>query len=265
MTFQDSRLAMIKMLGYMNGTKTFHGWLICHGWITNIEWNLVTILDIFASHFASRMDMLNGPLAIGKKNCNGGELPEVIQIGDEIYFESYEWYKNLEDGELKDEALNSKAILEESINMEEESSDNSRTHCSPIGEWEDFERGNHIGSDVNSNYNPYLDVSRKFNYRVGTNNDYETQENEERFVEHELMGDDDDDIGDFEDYLIRKDPPYYVNEEEENSKERRCKLLGIPYVKPPTCKSKKFEVVKYSFEPAEEYVAIKEYEYDIWI
>ncbi|GJX97814.1 hypothetical protein Tco_0353612 [Tanacetum coccineum] len=36
-------------------------------------------------------------------------------------------------------------------------------------------------------------------------------------------------------------PPYYVNEEEERSKKRRCKLLGIPYVKPPTCKSEKFE------------------------
>nr|GEZ09443.1 hypothetical protein [Tanacetum cinerariifolium] len=55
------------------------------------------------------------------------------------------------------------------------------------------------------------------------------------------MKDDDDDIRDLEDYLIQKDPPYYVNEDEERSKERRCKLLGIPYVKPPTCKSKKLE------------------------
>ncbi|GKF34183.1 hypothetical protein Tco_0107383 [Tanacetum coccineum] len=96
-----------------------------------------------------------------------------------------------------------------------------------------------------------------------TNNDCETQENEGWFDEHKLMEDDDDDIGDLEDYLIRKDPPYY--EKEERSKERRYKLLGIPYMKPPTCKSKKFEVVKYSFRPAEEYVAIKEYEYDIWV
>ncbi|GJR46753.1 hypothetical protein Tco_1314856 [Tanacetum coccineum] len=27
-----------------------------------------------------------------------------------------------------------------------------------------------------------------------------------------LMGEDDDDIGDLEDYLIRKDPPYYVDD-----------------------------------------------------
>ncbi|GKD66031.1 hypothetical protein Tco_1308139, partial [Tanacetum coccineum] len=94
---------------------------------------------------------------------------------------------------------------------------------------------------------------------------YKTQEEQGWFDEHELMGDNDDDIGYLEDYLIQKDHPYYVNEDEERSKERRCKLLGILYVKPPTCKAKKFEVVKYSFGPVEEYVVITEYEYDIWV
>nr|GEU51828.1 hypothetical protein [Tanacetum cinerariifolium] len=195
----------IKTLGYMNRTKTFHGWLICNGWIMDLEWNLVTILNIFN--------------------------------GDVIYFKSYEWYKNLEESELKDEALNSKTIFEGSKGVDEESSENVRIHCSPNEEWEDFERANHIGA-------------------------YD----ERWFDEHKLMGDDDDDIGDLEDYLIRKDPPYYVNEEEEErSKERICKLLVITCVKPPTCKSEKFEVVKNSFGPEEEYVAIKEYEYDIWV
>ncbi|GKB74073.1 hypothetical protein Tco_0935485 [Tanacetum coccineum] len=168
--------------------------------------------------------------------------------------ESYEWYKNLEEGELKDDDLNSKAIFEGSKRVDEEPSDNANTHYLPSGEWEDFKRANHIGADANSNYNPYLNVSRILNDGTGTNN--------EHFDEHELMGDDDDNIGDLEDYMIRKEPPHYVNEEEERSKERRCKLHGIPYVKPPTCKSEKFEVVKYSFGPAEEYVAIKEYEYN---
>ncbi|GJR40401.1 hypothetical protein Tco_1261138, partial [Tanacetum coccineum] len=39
-------------------------------------------------------------------------------------------------------------------------------------------------------------------------NNYETTQDEK-----EPMKDDDDDIGDLEDYLIQKDPPYYVNEE----------------------------------------------------
>nr|GEU87207.1 importin-beta domain, armadillo-type fold protein [Tanacetum cinerariifolium] len=82
-------------------------------------------------------------------------------------------------------------------------------------------------------------IERIFNNHVGTDNHYETQKGEGWFDERELMGDDDDDIGDLEDYLIRKHLPYYVNKEEKRSKERICKLLGIPYVKPPTCKSKK--------------------------
>nr|GFA45280.1 hypothetical protein [Tanacetum cinerariifolium] len=108
--------------------------------------------------------------------CTPGDFSRVTRIEDEIYFESYEWYENLEDSELKDEALNCKGMLEESINGKEESSDDARTHHSPGNEWEDF-----------------------------------------------------------------KYPPYYVNEEKETSMERRCKLLKIPYMKPPTCKSEKFE------------------------
>nr|GFB81810.1 hypothetical protein [Tanacetum cinerariifolium] len=82
------------------------------------------------------------------------------------YFESYEWYENLEDSELKDEALNCKGMLEESINGKEESSDDARTHHSPGNEWEDFKCTNHIGANANSNYNPYLDVSTIFNDRT---------------------------------------------------------------------------------------------------
>nr|GEX99832.1 hypothetical protein [Tanacetum cinerariifolium] len=109
-----------------------------------------------------------------EKYCNEGDLPRVIRIEDEIYFETYEWYENIEDGELKDEALNYKAILEESMNVEEESSDNTRNHHSPIDEWEDIERANHVEADADSNYNLYLDVSRIFNDHAETNKDDET-------------------------------------------------------------------------------------------
>ncbi|GJZ28714.1 hypothetical protein Tco_0573361 [Tanacetum coccineum] len=106
-----------------------------------------------------------------EKYCNGGYLLGVIRIKDKIYFESYEW-----------------------------------TYYSPSDEWEDFEHTNHIGSNANSNYNPYLDVSRIFNDHARTNNDYKTPKNEERFDKHGLMGDEDDDIGDLEDYLIQQGP-----------------------------------------------------------
>nr|GEU51938.1 hypothetical protein [Tanacetum cinerariifolium] len=158
-----------------------------------------------------------------------------------------------------------KNIAMEEIYQEIKESKEESSKDPSIYEWEDFERGNHIETNTDSNYNPYLNIFRIFKDGAGINNDYKTQENEEWFDENELMGDDNDKIGDLEDYLIRKDPPYYVNECKERFKDRRCKLLLIPYVKPPIRKSKKFEVVKYSFRSAEEYVAIKEYEYEIWV
>ncbi|GJX48028.1 hypothetical protein Tco_0273218 [Tanacetum coccineum] len=169
--------------------------------------------------------------------CNTGDLLGFIQEGNSIRYEDYEWYATLEDSELKEESLNNKAILEESINIKGESSDDAWSHYSPIDEWKDYEHNTYIETDASSNQNTYNNVCQI----VMDHN--ETQGKHGWFDEHELMGDDDDNIGDLEDYLIRKDPPYYVNEEDEKSKERRCKLLRIPYVKPPTCKSEKFEVV----------------------
>ncbi|GJX28390.1 hypothetical protein Tco_0236469 [Tanacetum coccineum] len=94
-------------------------------------------------HFCKSFRFKNGhakcPTCNWKKEkyCNGGYLLGVIRIRDKIYFESYEWYENLEDG---------------------------------------------------------------------TNNDYKTQKNEARFDKHGLMGNEDDDIVDLEDYLIQQGP-----------------------------------------------------------
>ncbi|GKF63371.1 hypothetical protein Tco_0186819, partial [Tanacetum coccineum] len=51
------------------------------------------------------------------------------------------------------------------------------------------------------------------------------------------------------------------NEEEQEDKER-CELYDNPCQEPPICEIKRFEMIKYSFGQKEEYVAIKEYEYD---
>ncbi|GJS28194.1 hypothetical protein Tco_0488814 [Tanacetum coccineum] len=133
--------------------------------------------------------------------------------------------------------------------------------CSPFTNWRNLTsktHANHLEADDIPKSDPYLDIYRMFS-------DTRKDEGETIRDEPELERDNDDDMGYLEDYLIQKDPPYYVDEEEEKSKERRCKLLGIPYVKPPTCKTEKLEVIKYSFGPTEEYVAIKELEHDIWV
>ncbi|GJS92717.1 hypothetical protein Tco_0799685 [Tanacetum coccineum] len=51
------------------------------------------------------------------------------------------------------------------------------------------------------------------------------------------------------------------NKEEQEDKER-CELYDNPRQELPICEIKRFEMIKYSFGQKEEYVAIKEYEYD---
>ncbi|GKB37821.1 hypothetical protein Tco_0882763 [Tanacetum coccineum] len=111
-------------------------------------------------------------------------------------FKSGHWYEGLEDGDLKNEALKEKSILEGSWGHENREGKNFCSWLKESFEW---------------------------------------------FDNHEPMEGDDDDIGDLDDYLIPQDASYYVDEEEERFKERKSKLLGIPYEKPPTFKSEKFE------------------------
>ncbi|GKB66694.1 hypothetical protein Tco_0928106 [Tanacetum coccineum] len=52
------------------------------------------------------------------------------------------------------------------------------------------------------------------------------------------------------------------NEEEEQHNNGQCDLFNDPAQEPLVCKIRRFEMIKYSFGQEEEYVAIKEYEYD---
>ncbi|GJW68235.1 hypothetical protein Tco_0122659 [Tanacetum coccineum] len=54
--------------------------------------------------------------------CNGGNLPGAYIIGNSLHYQDYEWYEALEDGELKEEALRNKAIMEGTIYDDDESS-----------------------------------------------------------------------------------------------------------------------------------------------
>nr|GEY45111.1 SGNH hydrolase-type esterase domain-containing protein [Tanacetum cinerariifolium]GEY51408.1 SGNH hydrolase-type esterase domain-containing protein [Tanacetum cinerariifolium] len=100
------------------------------------------------------------------------------------------------------------------------------------------------------------------NYLTNDDNDA-IQGNQEWTDDHEPMEDGDDDSRDLDDYLSPNNASYYVDEVKEVLKEKKSKLLMIPYEKPSTFKSKKFKVIKYSLGPEKEYVDIKEYGYDI--
>nr|GEU69041.1 retrovirus-related Pol polyprotein from transposon TNT 1-94 [Tanacetum cinerariifolium] len=54
--------------------------------------------------------------------CNEGNLPGAYIIGNSLHYQDYEWYEALEDEELKEEALRKKAIIEEFIDDDDESS-----------------------------------------------------------------------------------------------------------------------------------------------
>ncbi|GJW50795.1 hypothetical protein Tco_0092146 [Tanacetum coccineum] len=52
--------------------------------------------------------------------CNRGNLPGAYIIGNSLHYQDYEWYKALKDGELKEEALRNKAIIEGTIDDDDE-------------------------------------------------------------------------------------------------------------------------------------------------
>ncbi|GJS14149.1 hypothetical protein Tco_0408621 [Tanacetum coccineum] len=53
--------------------------------------------------------------------CNGGNLPGAFKVGNTLRYQDLEWYEALEDGKLKEEALLNKAIMEGTINEDDES------------------------------------------------------------------------------------------------------------------------------------------------
>ncbi|GJR26049.1 hypothetical protein Tco_1102281 [Tanacetum coccineum] len=112
---------------------------------------------------------------------NGGELPGMVQVGYMTYFQDYEWYDDLVDRKLKEEAVKKKAIYK-------------RNHI----------RGTYANANIDANYNPYLDVSRTFNNHVGRHDKEANQE--------ERNPNDDHGIGNFDNDLVWDNAPYHANE-----------------------------------------------------
>ncbi|GKA57624.1 hypothetical protein Tco_0756812 [Tanacetum coccineum] len=66
---------------------------------------------------------------------------------------------------------------------------------------------------------------------------------------------DDHGFSNFDNDLVRDNAHYH--KEEEQYKGNRCELLGNPHQELPVCKVRRFEMIKYSFGPEQEYVSIK--------
>ncbi|GKC60104.1 hypothetical protein Tco_1087702 [Tanacetum coccineum] len=89
-------MKITRMIGSMNGTRTYHGSMRSHG--LTLDWN-------------------------DDGYCNGGNLPVTYIIGNQLHYHDYEWYGALEESKLKDKALRYKAIMEGFI---KEDNDESR-------------------------------------------------------------------------------------------------------------------------------------------
>ncbi|GKB07970.1 hypothetical protein Tco_0836254 [Tanacetum coccineum] len=68
---------------------------------------------------------------------------------------------------------------------------------------------------------------------------------------------DDDDLEGIIDYLEPTVYDGFIDLDDEEYKERKCRLLGMPYVKPPPILIEKVSVTRYSIGPGEVYTKMK--------
>ncbi|GJY13718.1 hypothetical protein Tco_0383027 [Tanacetum coccineum] len=154
-------------------------------WLDDGTWNEPNDICHECKAFQFKSGHIEWPTCNSNENgyCNGGNLPGMIQVGNMTYFKNYEWYEALEDGDLKDEALQEKAILDGSWGHKNREGKN---FCSWLKECFEEEESS---EDSWSNYSP-------------KNDNDAIQVDQEQFDNHETMQDDDDHIMDLEDYLI---------------------------------------------------------------
>ncbi|GJU54940.1 hypothetical protein Tco_1228654 [Tanacetum coccineum] len=91
-----------------------------------------------------------------------------------------------------------------------------------------------------------------------------TRRNNEEAIHEERKPNDNHGIRNFDNDLVWNNAPCHANEEEDQYGEDRCELLENPCQELPVCKIGSFEVIKYSFGPAQKYIAIKECEHGNW-
>ncbi|GJZ21413.1 hypothetical protein Tco_0558452, partial [Tanacetum coccineum] len=153
---------------------------------------------------------------------NGRKLSGMVRVGYMTYFQDYEWYDKLMDGNLKEEALKQKAVYESHgvMLLQDYWWKVNNQEYSPFSNWRDHIRGPY--ANFTTTYDPYLDVNRIFGRNGKACNNCNVQEKEEQHNER------------------RGDTAHNA----------------------PVCKIRRFEMIKYSFGKKEEYVAIKECEYD---
>nr|GEX47841.1 hypothetical protein [Tanacetum cinerariifolium] len=136
---RDSRLMTnTRMIGFINGIRMYHGYMKNYGRMME-HGKKSHLLNIIANLLITKVDFWNGQLIVGRMMdiVNGGKLPGACIVGNSLNYQDLKWYEALKDGELKDEALRNKAIVEGIINEDDESSNDGWR------KWDDYENTIH--------------------------------------------------------------------------------------------------------------------------
>nr|GEV62670.1 RNA-directed DNA polymerase, eukaryota [Tanacetum cinerariifolium] len=189
-TLRDSRpMKITRMIGSMNGTRTYRGSMRNHGLTLEFGPNPHQV-NILASVSTIRLGVWNGQHVVGRMMDTVMEetYPKITYIvGNQLHYQDCEWYEALEDSEHKDKALRNKAIMEGFIKEDDES------------RYEQKRRWN-----IYTNY----------------------------------------------------DDAYEINCED-NESEELCEVHELP-----VCNTRRYMMIKYLFNNDEEYVVVKEDEYN---
>ncbi|GJU88708.1 putative reverse transcriptase domain-containing protein [Tanacetum coccineum] len=182
--------------------------------------------------------------------CNGEELPGMVRVKNMTYFQDHKWYDELADGKLKDETLMHKAKVEESWG-------NATPGMMKFCAWLINSFRNFHELDYN--------VLVKQQECWWKNNAHEVAP----FTRLESYGQ-----RPYANFITKKahDPYLDINNifgrnydttNADNTKNNRGhkERRDDPTLEPSVRKIKRFELMKYSFNADEEYIAIKESEY----
>ncbi|GJT42771.1 hypothetical protein Tco_0951486 [Tanacetum coccineum] len=154
--------------------------------------------------------------------CNSGELPGMVRVRSMTYFQDHKWYDELADGKLKAETLMHKVKVEE-----------SQGNVTPECWWK-------------INAHEVAPFTRLESYGQRPYANFKTEKAHDPYLEiNNIFG---------RNYDTSNTDNTQDNQENE---ERR----DDPALEPSVCKIRRFEMMKYSFNADEEYIAIKESEY----
>ncbi|GJV95551.1 hypothetical protein Tco_1547128 [Tanacetum coccineum] len=182
--------------------------------------------------------------------CNGGELPGMVRVGNMTYFQDHKWYDELANGILKEETLMQKAKVEESWGN---ATPGVMKFCAwlinSFGDLHELDYNILVKLQecwwkINSHELAPFIRSESYGQRPYTN--FKTKKAHDPYLEiNNILG---------RNYDTSNAGNTQYNQGHDKHKDD-------PTLEPSVYKIKRFEMMKYSFNADEEYIAIKESEY----